>query len=79
MPLPPARPRDRFSAAWHINADESDLFDYDTTYKGTAEAALWAADPYRSSDHDPVLVGLTLTEPNSGRFGGRPDWGGPQR
>lgn len=67
------------SAAWHINADESDLFDYDTTYKGAAEADLWAADPYRSSDHDPVLVGLTLTEPNSGRFGGRPDWGGPQR
>ncbi len=40
---------------WHINADEPRLLDwYDT---GTV-----APGPYRSSDHDPVLIGLTLGE-----------------
>ena len=48
------------ASAWHINADESDLFDYDTSFKKPSEQALWAPDPYRSSDHDPVLVGLQL-------------------
>lgn len=48
------------AAAWHINADESDLFDYNTDFKAASEVALWSADPYRSSDHDPVLVGLDL-------------------
>lgn len=60
------------TAAWHINADESDLFDYDMTFKQPLEEQLWAADPYRSSDHDPVLVGLDLTEPKPGKGLGRP-------
>lgn len=50
------------TASWHINADESDVFDYDISFKKPAEQALWAPDPYRSSDHDPVLIGLTLTD-----------------
>ena len=45
---------------WHINADEPDLLDYDTTFKKEAQDALFAADPYRSSDHDPVVVGHAL-------------------
>ncbi len=45
---------------WHINADEPDLLDYDTTFKKEAQDALFAADPYRSSDHDPVIVGHAL-------------------
>jgi predicted extracellular nuclease len=48
------------AAPWAINADEPDLIDYDTTFKGPREAALYAPDPYRSSDHDPVLVGLSF-------------------
>ncbi|MBN7797146.1 ExeM/NucH family extracellular endonuclease [Parahaliea mediterranea] len=48
------------AAAWHINADEPDILDYDTSYKSPAQAGLYAADAYRSSDHDPVLVGLNL-------------------
>lgn len=47
--------------AWHINADESDLLDYDTTFKLTNQDLLYAPDPYRSSDHDPVIVGLKLS------------------
>ena len=41
---------------WHINADEPDLIDYDMTFKLDAQDALYASDPYRSSDHDPVIA-----------------------
>lgn len=47
---------------WHINADEPDLIDYDTSYKKAAQDALYAPDPYRSSDHDPVIVGLDVCD-----------------
>jgi len=43
---------------WHINADEPAVLDYNTEFK---PVDFYAADPYRSSDHDPVLVGLSLT------------------
>jgi predicted extracellular nuclease len=43
---------------WHINSDEPDLIDYDTSYKKDAQDAIYAPDAYRSSDHDPVIVGL---------------------
>jgi predicted extracellular nuclease len=59
---------------WHINADESDLFDYNDTIRDAGEAAferkpdgsalgprrsLYERDaPYRASDHDPVVVGI---------------------
>ena len=56
------------AGVWAINAAEPDLIDADTTFKGRAEAALYAPDPYRASDHDPVVVGLRL---GSGRSGGR--------
>jgi predicted extracellular nuclease len=46
--------------AWHINADEPDLIDYDTTFKQPNQQAIYAPDAYRSSDHDPVIVGLSL-------------------
>ena len=46
--------------AWHINADEPDLIDYDTAFKLPNQIAIYAPDAYRSSDHDPVLVGLSL-------------------
>jgi predicted extracellular nuclease len=47
-------------ADWHINADEADLIDYDTSFKLAPQDAIYAPDAYRSSDHDPVLVGLDL-------------------
>ena len=47
------------ATAWHINADEPDLIDYDTSFKQPAQDAIYAPDPYRSSDHDPVVVGLS--------------------
>ncbi len=46
---------------WHINADEPTILDYNTENKSTAQQAnLYNADPFRSSDHDPVLIGLKL-------------------
>jgi len=49
-------------APWHINADEPDLIDYDMTFKEPAQDALYAPDPYRSSDHDPVLIGMDVCD-----------------
>ena len=46
------------AAVWHINADEPGLIDYDMSFKRPAQDALFAPDPYRSSDHDPVIVGI---------------------
>ncbi|MHB1318923.1 MAG: ExeM/NucH family extracellular endonuclease, partial [Anaerolineae bacterium] len=46
---------------WHINADEPDLIDYDMTFKQPAQDALYAPNAYRSSDHDPVIIGLALS------------------
>ncbi len=48
---------------WHINADEPDLIDYDMTFKLDAQDLLYAPDAYRSSDHDPVIVSLSLDSP----------------
>jgi predicted extracellular nuclease len=53
------------AAVWRINADEPSLIDYDMSFKQDAQDALFAPDPYRSSDHDPVLVGLELTAPDT--------------
>jgi predicted extracellular nuclease len=43
---------------WHINADEPDILDYDMTFKQPAQEALFEPDPFRSSDHDALVVGL---------------------
>jgi uncharacterized protein len=48
------------AADWHINSDEPDIFDYDTTFKPPSQDALYEVNPYRTSDHDPVVVGLNL-------------------
>ncbi|GGO72637.1 ExeM/NucH family extracellular endonuclease [Bowmanella pacifica] len=46
--------------AWHINADEPRALDYDTQYN---HPQFYAANTYRVSDHDPVLVSLNLLPP----------------
>ncbi|HZB42312.1 MAG TPA: ExeM/NucH family extracellular endonuclease, partial [Ilumatobacter sp.] len=47
------------AADWHINSDEPDVVDYDTTFKPAAQEALYEPNANRSSDHDPVVVGIT--------------------
>lgn len=52
---------------WHVNADEPSVIDYNTEFKfpdtqctGACPPDLYTANAYRSSDHDPVIVGLDL-------------------
>jgi predicted extracellular nuclease len=47
---------------WHINADEPDVLDYDTSFKPPSQDALYEANAYRSSDHDALVIGLELCD-----------------
>lgn len=44
---------------WHINADESPVHDYNLEH-GRDAAIFDGSQPYRASDHDPVVIGLNL-------------------
>ena len=46
---------------WHINADEPRVLDYNLDF-GRDPALFDASSAYRSSDHDPVIVGLDLVD-----------------
>ncbi|MGB5165185.1 MAG: ExeM/NucH family extracellular endonuclease [Woeseiaceae bacterium] len=49
----------RDAMEWHINADEPAVYDYNLSK--TRDAALFDPDtPYRTSDHDPVIIGIDL-------------------
>jgi uncharacterized protein len=43
---------------WHINADEPVILDYNTEFN---PPGLYQPDAFRSSDHDPLMLGLDLT------------------
>jgi hypothetical protein len=46
---------------WHINADEPVVLDYNTEFKTSGQLlSFYSSGPYRSSDHDPLLIGLNL-------------------
>ncbi|MBA2315661.1 MAG: ExeM/NucH family extracellular endonuclease [Chloroflexi bacterium] len=48
---------------WHINADEPAVLDYNLEFKSDRQdVVLYAPDQYRSSDHDPLIVGLDLLD-----------------
>ncbi len=48
----------------HHNADEPSVLDYNTDFKSAGQIdSLYAPDRFRTSDHDPVLVGLDLGVP----------------
>lgn len=50
---------------WHINADEPRVLDYNTEYKTADQIInLYNSEPYRASDHDPVIIDLNLRAPN---------------
>lgn len=60
------------TADWHINADEIPLFDYNDTTADTGEPSferkpnanpLYEVNPYRTSDHDPVIIGISFPQP----------------
>ncbi len=49
---------------WHVNADEPAILDYNLENKQPACAACapdyYTATPYRASDHDPLVVGISF-------------------
>ena len=46
---------------WNINSDEPRAYEYNEDFDHPSNLPLWyAPTPYRSSDHDPVVVGLSL-------------------
>jgi predicted extracellular nuclease len=49
------------TATWHANSDEPTYYDYTETNKDATQAAINQGTPYRYSDHDPVVIGLSLT------------------
>jgi predicted extracellular nuclease len=57
------------TAEWHINADEPIALDYNTEFN---QPLLYQANAFRSSDHDPVIVGLDLQPLRSVRIDIRP-------
>jgi hypothetical protein len=49
---------------WHINADEPVALDYNVEFKSANHVStLYQPDAFRSSDHDPVVIRVSLVEP----------------
>lgn len=58
-------------AHWHINADEVNVLDYNDTVPDSGEQSfetkpaslpLFTDDAYRSSDHDPLIIGISFPQ-----------------
>jgi predicted extracellular nuclease len=48
---------------WHINTDEPRVLDYNTEFKSETQVqSLFAANPFRSSDHDPVIIDFQFNQ-----------------
>ncbi len=54
----PMRKQVTGAALWHINADEPVSLDYNEEFN---QPGLYNPDPFRSSDHDPIIIGLDLS------------------
>ena len=49
------------AAHWHTNADEPHSLDYNMEHKSPAQQqSLYNSSAYRASDHDAVVIGITL-------------------
>jgi uncharacterized protein len=52
------------ATVWHINADEMPDFDYNREGRSRAvDARMFRSDPFRSSDHDPLMLSFDLEPP----------------
>jgi uncharacterized protein len=72
----PMAPKVASATHWHINADESVIYDYNLEFKaplttcgGLCPPDAYQPDPYKASDHDPVLVGLNIYKTIRGTSG----------
>ncbi len=51
---------------WHVNADEPIVLDYNTEFKTLGQiSSFYSNDPFRWSDHDPIIVGFDLDVPDT--------------
>jgi uncharacterized protein len=67
---------------WHINPDEPTVLDYNVEFKTANQVnTFYDSGPYRSSDHDPVIVGLRfdLLASTRANVEGAPLWAGDIR
>jgi hypothetical protein len=56
---------------WHINPDEPVALDYNLEFKTlNQQTTFYDPGPYRSSDHDPVVIGLHFNTPPTANAGG---------
>lgn len=60
------------AAEWHSNADEPAVLGYDLEFK--TDDPYDGANPFRSSDHDPLVIGLRPTAPPAPVPAGGPAW-----
>ncbi|MGM9483552.1 ExeM/NucH family extracellular endonuclease [Roseateles sp. NT4] len=63
-----------YATSWHINADEPIVLDYNTEFKvfganTTGSPDYYTPTAYRSSDHDPMVMGLNLVKNITGGAG----------
>lgn len=64
---PALNPQVRAVTDWHINADEPSVLDYNTNFKSAGQVtSLYAADAFRTSDHDVVMVDIALDTDGDG-------------
>jgi predicted extracellular nuclease len=62
------------ASPYHINADEPSVLDYNTDFKTPNHInILYAPDEFRTSDHDPVVIGLCEAIPPSASAIATPD------
>jgi hypothetical protein len=53
---------------WHINADEPTVLDYNEEFKTPNQLnTFYSPEPFRASDHDPLVVGLDLVPQCQGK------------
>lgn len=45
---------------WHISTDEPAVLDYNSEFNGQP---YYSVDPFRASDHDPIIIGVELSTP----------------
>jgi predicted extracellular nuclease len=56
---------------WHINPDEPTVLDYNLEFKSpNQQTTFYDSGPYRSSDHDPVIVGIQFNTAPTANAGG---------
>lgn len=61
--------------AWNINTDEPLALEYSTQFKSESQVeSLYAPTPYRSSDHDPVIIDLRMNQQPVAQIGAYRLW-----